>query len=424
MAATGPVASLDHGTGENRFPCFDGLRALAAFAVLTTHLAYAGGANSENLFGPFWARMDGGVTVFFVLSGFLIYRPFARARILGRPVPAAAPYFWRRFLRIYPAYWLVLAVVVFGFGDKAFGDLKSFVLDVTLLHPYSVTHAIGPLPQSWTLSTEVAFYVFVPIWVALVGLVARNADRVRRELVGVGLLVIMSVAYKAIVLSLGLPGGRVGQLKLLLPWWLDVFAIGMLLAVLSIGVRDLGRPTPLRLDTRAAPLVCWLLALGAVVWVSLGAGLPYETPEIARHLLWGQHYLYALVALFLVLPAVFGPQVRTSSPVRRFLMSGVIVYLGTISYGIYLWQEPLIDRYLSWTGLQAFTVYTSDVPFRWHTNELVSVPWFAFVAAVTLLTIFAATISWYALERPVLRLKHLVGRSLPTPRPATRDAGT
>ena len=77
---------------EPRFPCFDGLRALAALAVLMTHVSFAGGANAPNLFGAFFARMDGGVAVFFVLSGVLIYRPFAACpppRHAGTGRPAA-----------------------------------------------------------------------------------------------------------------------------------------------------------------------------------------------------------------------------------------------------------------------------------------------------------------------------------------------
>ena len=62
-----------------------GLRALAALSVLLTHVAFASGANSASILGVFFARMDGGVAVFFVLSGFLLYRPFILAHVRGRP---------------------------------------------------------------------------------------------------------------------------------------------------------------------------------------------------------------------------------------------------------------------------------------------------------------------------------------------------
>jgi peptidoglycan/LPS O-acetylase OafA/YrhL len=141
--------------------------------------------------------------------------------------------------------------------------------------------------------------------------------------------------------------------------------------------------------------------------VSAGVGLPHTTPAIEHHLLWGQHSLYGLPAAFLVLPAVFGPQRRDSSMVRRFLTSRVMVYLGVISYGIYLWHEPWINRYLSWSGLETFTVYNSDVPFLWHTSRFVSVPFFTLLLAVLALTIASASVSWFAVEKPILKLKRL-----------------
>jgi peptidoglycan/LPS O-acetylase OafA/YrhL len=403
------------------FPCFDGLRALAALSVLLTHVAFASGANSAHILGAFFARMDGGVAVFFVLSGFLLYRPFIVAHLGERPRPAAGPYLWRRFLRIYPAYWLVLTVVVYVFQDNDIANVKTFFLFYSLLNIYSIGHVFGPLLQSWTLSTEVAFYVLVPIW-ALVVVHRSGADpgrRLRRELIGIATLVVLSAAWKAFVLSAGLSDARIGQLKTWLPWWLDLFAIGMLMAVGSVAVRDLGRRTPLRLDTPWAPAICWTLALASFWIVSAGAGLPHTTPAIEHHLLWGQHYLYGLTAAFLVLPAVFGPQGRDSSLIRRFLTTRVMVYLGVISYGIYLWHEPWIERYLSWAGLETFTVYNSDIPFVWHTSRYVSVPFFTLLLAVLALTIASATVSWFTVEKPILRLKRLGDRFRPSATRAT-----
>ena len=400
---------------DGHFPCFDGLRALAALSIVLTHVAFASGANSPNVLGAFFARMDGGVAVFFVLSGFLLYRPFVLAHLHERPRPAPGPFLWRRFLRIYPAYWLVLTVVVYVFADKSIDTAKALVLDYSLMNIYFSGYAFGPLLQSWTLSTEVAFYVLVPIWAYLVSRVRASTPQARliRQVIGIAILALTSVAWKAFALSAGFSDGRIGQLKLWLPWWLDLFAIGMLFAVGSVAVRELQWPTPLRLDRPWAPGVCWLLAAGSFWLVAAGVGLPHTTPAIPLHLLWGQHYLYGLTAALLVLPAVFGPQRRDTSLVRRFLTNRVMVYLGVISYGIYLWHEPWIDRYLSWTSLRTFTVYGSDTPFAWHTSRYISVPFFSMLLAVLALTIAAASISWFALERPVLKLKRLgsAGRS-------------
>jgi peptidoglycan/LPS O-acetylase OafA/YrhL len=409
MAASSEPAILP--ASHNRFPCFDGLRALAALSIVVTHVSFASGANSASILGVFFARMDGGVAVFFVLSGFLLYRPFIVAHVRDRPRPAAGAFLWRRFLRIYPAYWLVVTVVIYVFADKSIPSLKVFFLDYSLLNVYFTKYAFGPLVQSWTLSAEIAFYVLVPIWAYLVSRrrAATPQLRLRREVIGIAVLVLISTVYKAVVIGSGLSFGRVGQLKQLLPWWLDLFGVGMLFAVGSVAVRELGWSTPLRLDRRWVPGVCWFLAVATFWIVAAGIGLPWTTPAIPMHLLWAQQYLYGLTAALLVLPAVFGPQGRDTSLVRRFLTTKVMVYLGVVSYGIYLWHDPWIDRFLAWTHQQTFTVYRGDYPFMWHTSAYISVPFLTFLVAVLALTIPTASLSWYGLERPLQRFKNVVG---------------
>src|SRR6476661_10432506 len=101
-----------------RFPLLDSLRAIAALAVLATHAAVFAGLETSGgtTTGQYAARLDAGVAVFFVISGCLLYRPFARARLTGAQTPATGPYAWRRFLRIFPAYWVALILITVLFG--------------------------------------------------------------------------------------------------------------------------------------------------------------------------------------------------------------------------------------------------------------------------------------------------------------------
>ena len=71
-----------------RFPCFDGLRALAAFAVVLVHTAFYSGLYKRSFLNVYTGRLEVGVSVFFVISGFLLYRPFVVAHLSGNPGPA------------------------------------------------------------------------------------------------------------------------------------------------------------------------------------------------------------------------------------------------------------------------------------------------------------------------------------------------
>ena len=135
----------------------------------------------------------------------------------------------------------------------------------------------------------------------------------------------------------------------------------------------------------------WGLCALAFVLVSVLIGRP-PAGEVVEFSLGDKlaiHYLYLAVAVFLVLPAIFGPQDR--GLVRRFLCNPVVQWLGLISYGLYLWNEPLIDKYLDWT------------------DDTVSNTAFAkMMAAVTAMAVVAAAISYYVVERPALKLKDRV----------------
>src|SRR5690348_9888703 len=93
---------------RDRYPLVDGLRAVAAIGVLLTHSAISSGLVTADGIGFRYAqRLEVGVTIFFVISGFVLYRPFLLAR---RDLPRLGGYAWRRALRIVPAYWIALTI--------------------------------------------------------------------------------------------------------------------------------------------------------------------------------------------------------------------------------------------------------------------------------------------------------------------------
>ena len=113
------IASGPLNARAERFPLFDSLRAIAALSVIGVHGAVTAGIYNDSTLRQFVSHLDVGVQIFFVISGFLLYRPFARARLEGADRPATGPYAWRRFLRIVPAYWVALTVIAWVQLDHA-----------------------------------------------------------------------------------------------------------------------------------------------------------------------------------------------------------------------------------------------------------------------------------------------------------------
>ncbi|HWI72742.1 MAG TPA: acyltransferase, partial [Baekduia sp.] len=149
--------------GNPRFPLVDGLRAVAALSVLVTHTAFISGFNGHGLPGQITSRLDIGVALFFVISGFLLYRPFVAARFDGRPVPRVALYFRRRALRIIPAYWLALTVLAIWPG-LPFVHSDHWWVYYGFLQDLRVPWIQGGLKTAWSLAVEVQFYLLLPVY--------------------------------------------------------------------------------------------------------------------------------------------------------------------------------------------------------------------------------------------------------------------
>lgn len=380
-----------------RFPGFDGLRAIAALAVAATHAAFISGFNvRSSTWGPYTARLDIGVAVFFVISGFLLYRPFVLARFGQAPAPAPRAYFRRRLLRIYPAFWLALTAVILipqlhGLSWQR-PSWTSLLAHYSLTHIYFRAHVLGPLQQSWTLATEISFYAFLPVYAWVMRHTGHQARRsLTTELAGVVILYSSSVAFR-VWLFFGVAPRLNGMYNTWLPARFDLFAVGMFLAVVSAWwatTRTDGGPS--WLTNPALPWISWALSALAFWYLSVGFGLddprnrgPVPTFSHAQQM-WLQLF-WGVVGFFLVAPAVFGRQ--DHGLIRRFLTHRTMAWIGLVSYGVYLWHEAVIDLYLRLTEPVAFNSSFSRMT--------------AFMVASTAVL---AAVSYYALERPVLRLK-------------------
>src|SRR6202022_2870038 len=117
--------------------------------------------------GRYFVHFNIGVEIFFVLSGFLIYRPFVSSHLVGTRLDGLRHYAARRLLRIYPAY-LVALIFLKLLGDIDLRGFSALAKHSTLTYLYSRDIGGLGIAQSWTLVVEVSFYAFVPLWALVV----------------------------------------------------------------------------------------------------------------------------------------------------------------------------------------------------------------------------------------------------------------
>ena len=390
----------------DRFPLFDSLRAVAALSVVAFHACYFAGDGifGATTFRQLAARLDVGVTIFFLISGFLLYRPFVRARLRGEPGPRVAAYAWRRALRIAPAYWVALTVVALWLGLSEVFTASGIPRFYGFAQIYDAGTALQGIGQAWTLCVEVSFYAFLPLWALVMRRLPATAPRraLMFEVGGLAALFLFSTVYKVWALKQVAPTDLDAAPYLMpLPNFLDQFALGMGLAVLSVWYDERERlPRPLAVLQRR-PEIAWLVALVAFWAAATRIGYTGEPLQIYSRttFLW-RHELYSVVALGAILPALLATPGRGVA--GRFLGSRVMAYLGLVSYAIYLYHFAVVDQLHSWLG--------DDLPESIAGRLVFYLPVTALGAAVI------ASLSYYAVERPALSLKRLVPLRSPAAR--------
>ena len=408
-------AALTRGmTGEiyrsrsHRLAGLDGVRAVAAILVVVYHVSLDAGrtGNGNGFVGyghlaPVLSELKSGVTIFFVISGLVLYLPFARALVSGSALPDWRVYTRRRIVRIVPAYWLaVLGVGVLLPAGQTFGASTWRLLSFAqIYHPDTFFSGLG---VAWSLDVEVAFYIAVPILAAAMAHLLRDRTGVRAVRGQFALLAALGSA--AFVGRVWLCHGSLvapahSQVTATLPpmvfGW---FVPGMILAVLIAG-REAGAPLPRAVAMLSLrPAVSFVLGLCTVA-----AAIPTQRGDMLLTLYAPiTQLLLGLGAALVVLPVALRSDRSASKPLA-LLDSRPMVALGTISFGIYLWHQPLL-----------FLLRGSALKH----SPVLSLPATCALAALILGGAIAiAALSWHVIERPLQTLARRTER--PTQRPGT-----
>ena len=384
-------------TKRHELPLLDGLRGAAALMVVMTHVAYQTGTVNGGPFGAALARLDLGVALFFVLSGFLLLRPWLAAAAAGAPRPATRTYLVRRAARILPAYWLVLVVALLTTArGTSFG---AGLANAGLLQVYT-GQLLDGLTQTWSLCTEVAFYLLLPVLAIMLAARRGRPGRAGTRF-GAGLLVAMcGTAWGWTALSAA--GALPGRSSTWLPGHLDWFAAGMGVALLEAALRR-GPESPLAARVAELARHPWsVLALaGAVFWFACTpAGGPRTLAAVGPATATCKELLYAVTATLVLVTVAFAPQ-RAGS-LARVLGHPWALALGRVSYGVFLWHLLVLAGVLDMLDIRVFT------GGFWRVLLVTAVG-----------SVAVATASWRLLESPLLDLAHRSPQRVPMP-PAPR----
>lgn len=342
-------------------PQLDAVRAFAVFAVMTCHLYPS----------PYTSQAGGqGVTLFFVLSGFLITGILLKCRTYvarGQSrLFTLRQFYVRRFLRIFPLYYFVLAVlwIIHDPTIRAhpvwhLAYLSNVLESIQAAHLYFPQSSVG---HFWSLAVEEQFYLVWP-WVVLF--------LPRRALIwAVTGLIFCASAFRLIAFSLKIPPVAVVHLPM---FWLDALGLGALLALVvdpSFGLRrHLAR-------ARFFALLIGIACLGLAFYLT-SAERHFTLRETLRPL------GYSLTFVWLVSSAADG----FKGPVGRLMSWKPLLWIGAISYGIYVFHFII----------RSYSMSLSKLP---------TIPSPLLRAlALSAVSILVAAVSFYAYERPLNRLR-------------------
>jgi peptidoglycan/LPS O-acetylase OafA/YrhL len=340
------VTSTDVATtiGPQRANQLDGLRFFAFAAVLVHHAVHA---------PMLWA----GVDVFFVLSGYLITSILLATR---ERRGYFRTFYARRFLRIFPPYYILLAIVFVFIARPGGGTAAVYGLYVSNINDaFRWVPRVGVLDPMWSLAIEEQFYLLWPLLVFLVAPKRLFAACV--ALVGVAL----AARYACTFLGYGS-----WPVYYLLPCRIDTLACGAMLAVLQ-------RESPARFATQQRRGTTIALAAFAI-FVALSIAVPtFRTGANAPLFNTAGYALVAIGAAGLIAHLI-----NPATSLARLLAFRPFVYLGRISYALYLWHQLVLDEVR-----------------RAHLSPVLT------TLAALAGCIAIASMSWFLVERPLLRYK-------------------
>ena len=379
----------------------DFVRASACLMVLAHHLAQRLDPNvlPAVVRPAYFFGLKGafGVAVFFVLSGFLLARPFWQALDSGSPMPSLKVYAMRRAARIVPGFWLaltvtfVLSLTIFGLPIDA-SLVWRFLAGLFLVSDWHWSTIFpvefnGPL---WSIGFEVTSYVLLPFCLAMLfwlrpGVAGVWASRILwiaivAAVVGIHWLIVHYLPMDRS--DAGWQFGLLGGAKVWVPrfnpfGFFAIFALGALAAGVQIRALHLRSPIFDAVALVGIGLALWSMAASIGDPESEGFGpadLPYRFPV----------FPLAVATTLAALPSSVLLGWVLDNPVSR--------YVARVSFGVYVWHYLVIETLRQ--------VWLPDLAYQQIDSTRL---WLAVSAIVLAISFAIATASFYFLEQPIIR---------------------
>jgi len=412
-------------------PALEGLRGAVALLVVTGHTGQAVGLVgwTEMYPGdPFWGailhRTAVAFPIFFIMTGYLLYRSFALATLTGGKRPDTKRYFWRRALRILPAYWVLTAFALFLSGVVgttakvdwgSVGGIWDVLRPVLLLHIYEPFVIPVGMEHTWSNAVDFAYYLAMPVFAVLLALWAKRAPDLRTRLNRI-VIPLVALIFVGLGFTMWTHTGQfmddpmaLWPMQYLWPTsYIGWLAAGMILAVWSAAeeVKPGSAPGIFRFAGRR-PMLLWGSAL--VVFV-LACVSPFSTnhrldyPGMTAAIV--DYWLFLAFAMLIVTPLIV-PGMK-SRFIDGLLANAPMRFLGKISYSLFLWHVIVYLLFL-------VPIFGPE-----PTN------FFLVYAAELAAAIGMAIFSYYAFERPFHKLRPWLGKapaqlSVEVARPAEYD---